>query len=75
MRYQVTVKIRSENEKHPPYVYERTTDVRISEFSREKVRSLIDEAREDYVTTYPHLQGRDNANVIPPIKVTVLEVD
>lgn len=76
MKYQVSVKIRSDkDEEHPPYVYERTTFVRLSEFSRDAVNDLIAEAREDYRATYPHQQGRPNFDLIPPIKVTVLAVD
>lgn len=73
MRYQVTVKVRSDNEEeHPNYVYERTTDVRLSEFSQAKVKGLIAEARGDFEATFPH---KHTLPVFPPVKVTVLEVD
>lgn len=76
MKYQVSVKIRSDAEaEHPPYVYERTTVVRLSQFSRGKIGELIEEARTDYEQTYPHNQGRTGAMLIPSVKVAVLEVD
>lgn len=75
MAYQVTVKIRSEDGEHPPYVYERTTRVRLSEFSQARVKELIEEACSDFEATYPHGQGRERAMLVPPTKVTVLEVD
>lgn len=73
MRYQITVKVRSDNEEeHPNYVYERTTDVRLSEFSHARVKDLIAEARGGFEQTFPHKHALPT---FPPIKVTVREVD
>jgi hypothetical protein len=73
MRYQITVRVRNDNDPTcRTYEYEKTTEVRLSEYSDAAVKGLIADARGGFEETFPHNHALP---AMPPIKVTVLEVD